>query len=252
MFVYTYTALLDCLNCMIYWQQIPIVALIFLDAHDCLYAWVTPFECTGDCAMKIVKVGATFDPGERLRDEWIAMNAVTKLQYMTLSDDIKKDKKIEDVIKSAKNHEKVLFIVCIKIPDGLTMKENRARVEPALRGVMGRSIGGPFMEQFMCKLKELEKWDKFSSRSGLTEWIICKEDTVKAIQGDFRNDSLDGQDTGVTHSMSANPKTPKSAWKNWHEFIETIIQLVGCAEIEVEIELSDMPAAFKQKVVYPK
>ena len=75
---------------------------------------MTPFQCTGDYAMKIVKVGATINPGERLRDEWIAMNAVTRLQHMTLSDDIKKDQKIEDVIKSAKNHDKVLSLYALR------------------------------------------------------------------------------------------------------------------------------------------
>ena len=167
---------------------------------------MTPFQCTGDYAMKIVKVGATINPGERLRDEWIAMNAVTRLQHMTLSDDIKKDQKIEDVIKSAKNHDKVLFIVCIKIPDRLSKEENRTRAELGLRGVMGRPIGGPFLDQFMCELEKLKKRDKFR-KSGWTEWIICKEDTVNAIQVDFRKGHLDGKDTVQTQSTPPEGET---------------------------------------------
>ena len=148
------------------------------------YAFEIPFEC-GEQQCSIIKVGASDKPGRRLYRFGSAFDRQTS------TDDFKCKfvfQQVEDAAKTiakAKEHPRFLFVVAYK-PHSHSDRKNG---EDCLRGLLGLPIIDDFTRDFRDSVPFPEILE---NQCGLTEWVVCRRETVQRVRARFVSGELSG------------------------------------------------------------
>lgn len=190
---------------------------------DYFYAFELPFKYS-DQEYVLVKIGATKSPGSRLYNFEHAFNKQTSDNEFKCLFGFKQNDDAIATIAKAKQHAKFMFIVRFKSQD----KSDTNTGEDCLRGLLGLPIINDFTRDFKDSVPDPHLLEK---QCGLTEWRVCRRETVQRVRARF-----------VSGELSGNMEDAEGKyWDRWPSFVLSLRQILP------DIRISSVNVAFQHK-----
>ena len=190
---------------------------------DYFYAFELPFKYS-DQEYVLVKIGATKSPGSRLYNFEHAFNKQTSDNEFKCLFGFKQNDDAIATIAKAKQHAKFMFIVRFKSQD----KSDTNTGEDCLRGLLGLPIINDFTRVFKDSVPDPHLLEK---QCGLTEWRVCRRETVQRVRARF-----------VSGELSGNMEDAEGKyWDRWPSFVLSLRQILP------DIPISSVKVAFQHK-----
>ena len=191
--------------------------------QDYFYAFELPFKYS-DQEYVLVKIGATKSPGSRLYNFEHAFNKQTSDNEFKCLFGFKQNDDAIATIAKAKQHTKFMFIVRFKSQD----KSDTNTGEDCLRGLLGLPIINDFTRVFKDSVPDPHLLEK---QCGLTEWRVCRRETVQRVRARF-----------VSGELSGNMEDAEGKyWDRWPSFVLSLRQILP------DIPISSVKVAFQHK-----
>jgi len=110
---------------------------------DYFYAFVLPFDYSDSPSHRLIKVGHSYDPGQRLYQFGNAFDKQAPSDDLKCNFGIKRGNSAVETIRKARECSKFLFIVACR------KSEDWKRGEDSLRGLLGQPILNDFISTFL-------------------------------------------------------------------------------------------------------
>ena len=175
---------------------------------DYFYAFELPFKYS-DQEYVLVKIGATKSPGSRLYNFEHAFNKQTSDNEFKCLFGFKQNDDAIATIAKAKQHAKFMFIVRFESQD----KSDTTTGEHCLRGLLSLPIINDFTRDFKDSVPDPHLLEK---QCGLTEWRVCRRETVQRVRARF-----------VSGELSGNMEDAEGKyWDRWPSFVLSLRQVL--------------------------
>jgi len=166
---------------------------------DYFYAFVLPFDYSDSPSHRLIKVGHSYDPGQRLYQFGNAFDKQAPRDDLKCNFGIKRGDSAAETIRKGRECSKFLFIVACRGSEDW-------RGEDSLRGLLGQPILNDFISTF---LKSVPDPDSLKKDCALTEWVTCTEGNVTTVRGAFMSNQLNGN-------------TGDECWDSWLSLVEKL------------------------------
>ena len=188
----------------------------------------------GSELVKLVKVGASRNPGARIKGLKYAMKQNLKDECDEVLDKmecfeglmVNKDTRPQQVIEIAKTRNEFIFLVGVGAPPYVgsasgsnNSMSDRHNSESIVRNILGSPVSRVFIKSLKSRLSHPKRLEK---GAGLSEWIVCSSEEIQVVKDAYRFGKLDGPG-------------PEGTWTSWGDFIKRFTTVVKASIIPVKV-----------------